>query len=69
MTNEPDDPDAITTEARDAFIAELRHWREVAGVTQKALARAVQYDPRTSARSRTRRSGQAANSPRRQINT
>jgi peptide deformylase len=27
------------------FIAELRHWREVAGVSQKALARQVAYDP------------------------
>ncbi|WP_035287473.1 peptide deformylase [Actinokineospora spheciospongiae] len=29
----------------EAFIAELRHWREVAGMSQKALAGAVGYDP------------------------
>ncbi len=28
-----------------AFIAELRHWREVAGFSQKALARLVGYTP------------------------
>jgi peptide deformylase len=28
-----------------AFIAELRHWREVAGYSQKALAKAVGYTP------------------------
>ncbi|MGZ3140562.1 peptide deformylase [Lentzea chajnantorensis] len=28
----------------EAFIAELRHWREVSGYSQKALARAVGYD-------------------------
>jgi len=28
-----------------AFIAELRHWREVAGYSQKALARLVGYTP------------------------
>jgi peptide deformylase len=28
-----------------AFIAELRHWREVAGISQKALAKLVGYTP------------------------
>ena len=28
-----------------AFIAELRHWREVAGFSQKALAKLVGYTP------------------------
>lgn len=31
--------------AIDAFIAELRHWREVAGYSQKALAKIAGYDP------------------------
>lgn len=31
--------------ATEAFIAELRRWREVAGYSQKALARLVGYDP------------------------
>jgi peptide deformylase len=31
-------------EASDAFVAELRHWREVAGYSQKALAKKVGYD-------------------------
>lgn len=34
-----------TASAADAFIAELRHWREVAGYSQKALARLVGYTP------------------------
>lgn len=29
--------------AQDAFVAELRHWREVSGNSQKALAKAVGY--------------------------
>lgn len=33
-----------TESAADAFIAELRHWREVAGYSQKALAKLVGYD-------------------------
>jgi transcriptional regulator with XRE-family HTH domain len=44
MTIESNDPDAAAR-AREGFIAELRHRREVAGVSQKALAKAVQYDP------------------------
>jgi transcriptional regulator with XRE-family HTH domain len=28
-----------------AFVAELRHWREVAGESQKSLAKVVGYDP------------------------
>jgi peptide deformylase len=32
-------------QAVDAFIAELRHWREVAGLSQKALAKVAGYDP------------------------
>lgn len=36
--------DAATQNAADAFIAELRHWREVAGYSQKALAKLVGYD-------------------------
>ncbi len=31
--------------AIEAFIAELRHWREVAGLSQKALANIAGYDP------------------------
>ncbi len=31
--------------ARSEFVAELRHWREVAGYSQKALAAAVGYTP------------------------
>lgn len=37
------DDDNIRQQAMDAFIAELRHWREVAGMSQKALARHVGY--------------------------
>ncbi|WP_240051759.1 peptide deformylase [Pseudonocardia sp. EV170527-09] len=33
------------TAAQQAFIAELRHWREVSGHSQKALAAAVGYTP------------------------
>lgn len=36
--------DADTQSAADAFIAELRHWREVSGYSQKALAKLVGYD-------------------------
>lgn len=32
-------------QAADAFIAELRHWREVTGYSQKALAKLVGYTP------------------------
>jgi peptide deformylase len=32
-------------DVQEAFIAELRHWREVAGFSQKALARHVGYTP------------------------
>lgn len=43
MTSEPDyEPPA---QAAEAFIAELRHCREVAGYSQKALARLVGYTP------------------------
>jgi peptide deformylase len=31
--------------AVEAFVAELRHWREVAGLSQKALANIAGYDP------------------------
>lgn len=31
--------------ALEAFVAELRHWREVAGLSQKALANIAGYDP------------------------
>lgn len=37
--------DEATRETLNAFIAELRHWREVAGVSQKALAKLVGYTP------------------------
>lgn len=37
--------DEAAREALSAFIAELRHWREVAGVSQKALAKLVGYTP------------------------
>lgn len=36
---------ADTQSAADAFIAELRHWREVAGYSQKALAKLVGAQP------------------------
>ena len=42
MTSEHDDPQQ---QAAGAFIAELRHWREVAGYSQKALAKLVGYTP------------------------
>jgi hypothetical protein len=29
----------------DAFIAELKHWREVAGISQKGLAKLTEYTP------------------------
>lgn len=35
----------LRQQAANAFIAELRHWREVAGVSQKALAKLVGYTP------------------------
>jgi len=37
--------DEESKQPTEAFIAELRHWREVAGVSQKALAGAVGYTP------------------------
>jgi transcriptional regulator with XRE-family HTH domain len=37
--------DGAQHEAVGAFIAELRHWREVAGYSQKALAKLVGYTP------------------------
>jgi peptide deformylase len=42
VSHEPTQDEAQATEA---FIAELRHWREVAGFSQKALARLVGYTP------------------------
>ncbi|WP_308250282.1 peptide deformylase [Sphaerisporangium fuscum] len=39
------DEDEETPQALSAFIAELRHWREVTGLSQKALARLVGYTP------------------------
>lgn len=38
-------PDEEAHPAAKAFIAELRHWREVSGYSQKALARVVAYTP------------------------
>jgi peptide deformylase len=43
VRHEPTHDDA--QQAAEAFIAELRHWREVAGFSQKALARLVGYTP------------------------
>ena len=43
MPLEPED--AQQNPAVAAFIAELRHWREVAGYSQKALAKLVGYTP------------------------
>ncbi|HUK71016.1 MAG TPA: helix-turn-helix transcriptional regulator [Streptosporangiaceae bacterium] len=43
MQLEPDE--AQQNPAVAAFIAELRHWREVTGYSQKALARLVGYTP------------------------
>ena len=43
MPLEPEE--AQQTPAVAAFIAELRHWREVTGYSQKALARLVGYTP------------------------
>lgn len=40
-----DSPEVGNAPAVEAFIAELRHWREVSGYSQKALARAVNYAP------------------------
>ena len=37
--------DAKKNEAVAAFIAELKHRREVAGVSQKGLAKVVEYTP------------------------
>ncbi|WP_405084492.1 peptide deformylase [Microbispora sp. NBC_01389] len=37
--------DDAAQQAASALIAELRHWREVAGVSQKALAKLVGYTP------------------------
>lgn len=39
------EPTVDPQQAAEAFIAELRHWREVAGFSQKALARLVGYTP------------------------
>lgn len=39
----PTEDDSTRQQAMDAFIGELRHWREVAGMSQKALARHVGY--------------------------
>jgi len=44
--------DAPSHPAVAAFASELRHWREVTGCSQKALAKLVGYTPPTSARSR-----------------
>lgn len=43
MTAEPETSPG--SPATDSFIAELRHWREVAGCSQKALAASVGYTP------------------------
>jgi peptide deformylase len=40
-----DPEEAQQNPAVEAFIAELRHWREVAGYSQKALAKLVEYTP------------------------
>lgn len=40
-----DSPDEESHPAVEAFIAELRHWREVSGYSQKALAKVVAYTP------------------------
>ncbi len=37
--------DELRQQASNALIAELRHWREVSGVSQKALASLVRYTP------------------------
>jgi peptide deformylase len=37
--------DGAAQQALDAFIAELTHWREVTGVSQKALAKLAGYTP------------------------
>ncbi|MFD0884138.1 peptide deformylase [Streptosporangium algeriense] len=37
--------DELRQQAANALIAELRHWREVSDVSQKALARLVRYTP------------------------
>ena len=43
MQLEPEEAQQIPAVA--AFIAELRHWREVTGYSQKALAKLVGYTP------------------------
>ena len=43
MQLEPEEAQQIPAVA--AFIAELRHWREVKGYSQKALAKLVGYTP------------------------
>lgn len=37
--------EAAAQQALDAFIAELTHWREIAGVSQKALAKLAGFSP------------------------
>ncbi len=43
MNSEPTENRAQAS--ADAFIAELRHWREVSGVSQKSLAKLISFDP------------------------
>ncbi|MCA1673774.1 MAG: helix-turn-helix domain-containing protein, partial [Actinobacteria bacterium] len=43
MTAEPSESHAQT--GSGDFIAELRHWREVSGVSQNSLAKLVSFDP------------------------
>ena len=32
-------------QAADAFVAELQHWRDVAGLARKRLSEKMRYDP------------------------
>jgi len=56
--------DAEQNPAVAAFIAELRHWREVNGCSQKKLAAQVDYTPSLREQGRARHDRPARSSPR-----
>jgi hypothetical protein len=39
------EPHPVEYSPAEVFIAELKHWRDVRGLSQSALARLVSYDP------------------------
>ena len=52
-----------TPGAAEPFIAELKHWRDIRGFSQSALAKEVGYTPSYISRSRAAISGRHGPSP------